>query len=52
MEGYRFNALVLDGLEDAGFTLSPEERAERFCYGGDDRNIIGRFIDGKEIVLS
>ena len=50
-KGYRFNALVLDGLEDEGFTLSPEERAERFCYAGDDRNIIGRFIDGKEIIL-
>lgn len=50
-KGYRFNALVLDGLEDNGFTLTPEERAERFCYSGDDRNIVGRFIDGEEITI-
>lgn len=48
-KGYHFNALVIDGLEDEGFTLTPAERAERFCYAGDDRNIVTRFIDGKEI---
>lgn len=50
-KGYRFNALVIDGLEDAVLKLSPQERAERFCYAGDDRNIVARFIDGKEISL-
>lgn len=50
-KGYRFNALVLDNLEDDGFTLTPAERAERFCYAGDDRNIVARFIDGNEIVI-
>lgn len=47
--GYLFNALVLDNLQDEGYSLSPEECLERFCYGGDDRNIVHRFIDGKEI---
>lgn len=50
-KGYRFNALVLDNLEDAGCILTPVERAERFCYTGDERNIVARFIDGKEIHL-
>ena len=50
-KGYRFNALVLDHLEDAFASLSPEKRLERFCYAGDDRNIIARFLDGKEIIL-
>ena len=50
-KGYRFNALVVDHLEDDGFTLTPAERAERFCYAGDDRNIVARFIDGNEIVV-
>lgn len=49
--GYRFNALVLDGLEDAVAPLSPAERLERFCYAGDDRNIVARYLDGKEITV-
>ena len=48
-KGYRFNALVLDGLEDSFAPLSPEKRLERFCYAGDDRNITARFLDGKKI---
>ena len=47
--GYRFNALVLDGLEDDFSPLTPEEQLERFCYAGDDRNIIARYLDGKQI---
>ena len=50
-KGYRFNALVIDNLEDEGFTLTPQERAERFCYAGDDRNIVARFLDGEEITI-
>lgn len=50
-KGYRFNALVIDGMEDPGFTLPPVKRLERFCYNGDDRNILARFIDGKEIYM-
>ena len=47
--GYRFNALVLDGLADDFSPLTPEEQLERFCYAGDDRNIIARYLDGKQI---
>lgn len=25
----------------------PEERLERFCYDGDDRNITARYLNGK-----
>lgn len=49
--GYRFNALVLDGLEDPVAPLTPAERLERFCYAGDDRNIVGRYLDGKELKI-
>ena len=47
--GYRFNALVLDGLADDFSEMTPEEQLERFCYAGDDRNIIARYLDGREI---
>lgn len=48
-KGYQFNALVIDTMEDPWVSLSAEERLERFCYIGDDRNIKARFIDGEEI---
>lgn len=48
-KGYQFNALVIDTMEDSWVPLTAEERLERFCYIGDDRNIRARFIDGKEI---
>lgn len=50
-KGYLFNALVIDSMEDPWMTLTAEERLERFCYTGDDRNIKARFIEGKEISL-
>lgn len=46
---YAFNALVIDGLEDAGLPMTPEKRLERFCYIGDDRNILARYLDGSAI---
>ena len=49
--GCRFNALVIDGVEDPGFPLTPQKRLERFCYNGDDRNIIARYIDGAPVLL-
>ncbi|MCF0115377.1 MAG: amidohydrolase family protein, partial [Erysipelotrichaceae bacterium] len=49
--GYHFNALVIDNLEDKNTTLTPAEKLERFCYIGDDRNIIARYLDGKYISL-
>ncbi len=48
--GYKFNALVLDSIQDEGYKLTPEECLERFCYAGDDRNITHRFIDGVIII--
>lgn len=48
-KGYAFNALVIDGTEDAMAPLTPVERLERFCYAGDDRNITARYLGGKAI---
>lgn len=50
-EGYHFNALIIDdsNMYTEGFT--PEERLERFCYTGDDRNIVKRYINGEEITF-
>ena len=48
-KGYLFNALVIDSMEDPWMELPAEERLERFCYIGDDRNIKARFIEGNEI---
>ena len=48
-EGYAFNALVIDGMEDAGVKLSPVEKLERFCYYGDDRNIAARYLGGEAV---
>ena len=47
--GYRFDAVVLDHLEDPFAPLSPAERLERFCYAGDERNITARYLSGKQI---
>jgi len=48
--GYKFDALVID---DSGLQIelerSIEERIQRFIYCGDDRNIINRYVDGREI---
>lgn len=51
-KGYRFDALVLSGLEDIGYSLTPMERLERFCYIGDDRNITERYVSGDKLTLS
>ena len=47
--GYHFNALVIDHTEDEGRPLTPAERIERFCYMGDDRNIVARYIDSRTL---
>ena len=49
--GYVFNALVLDGIEDPGYPMTPAQRLERFCYAGDDRNIKARYLNGKALTL-
>ena len=45
-EGFRFNALVIGGMEDKGAAHTVPELLERFCYIGDDRNILRRYLDG------
>ena len=45
--GYAFNALVIDNMEDQWTKISAQEKLERFCYTGDDRNIRARYIDGE-----
>lgn len=50
-KGYRLNALVLDGLDEEVCPLSAAERLERFCYTGDDRNIVDRWLDGRRISI-
>ena len=48
-EGYHFNALVIRNMEDPWRRLSPGEQLERFCYTGDDRDILARYLDGEKI---
>ncbi|QSX06772.1 amidohydrolase family protein [Sedimentibacter sp. zth1] len=50
-KGYHFNALIIDDFNMYGDNYSSLERLERFCYSGDDRNIIKRYIDGNEIEI-
>lgn len=50
-EGYKFNALIIDDSNMYVDSYTPLERLERFCYSGDDRNIVMRYILGKEIVI-
>ena len=47
-KGYTFNALVIENMEDSWTPMTVEERLERFCYTGDDRNILKRYMEGKE----
>lgn len=49
-EGYEFDALVIDDSTLPIFKeLSLAERLQKFIYAGDDRNIMIRYIAGKEI---
>ena len=50
-EGYTFNALVIDDIEDAGHPMTGAQRLERFCYAGDDRNIKARYLNGEELKI-
>lgn len=46
---YDFDALILDDSNLNPESYSLIERLERFIYIGDDRNIIHRYVRGKEI---
>lgn len=48
-EDYCFNALVINDDIFGNADLTPIERLERFCYLGDDRNIVARYILGELI---
>lgn len=48
-KGYRFNALVVENMLDREYATSLEDALERFCYIGDERNIVERYIDGRMI---
>ncbi len=45
-KGYRFTALEINMPDDDGTVHTIPEKLERFCYYGDDRNIVSRYIDG------
>ena len=49
-EGYEFDALVIDdsSLSDIN-DISVEERIQKFVYIGDDRNIMERYVQGKQV---
>ena len=46
--GYEFDALIIRE-DDSPLDLSPEERLERFIYTGDDRDIMERYVSGRNI---
>lgn len=48
-KGYRFDALVIDGLEDSFEKLSPQQIVERFCYAGTKENIVMKYLGGELI---
>ena len=48
-KGYRFDALVVDGLEDPFLKLKPQQIVERFCYFGTKENIVARYLGGEKL---
>jgi guanine deaminase len=50
-KGYDFDALIIDDSNLYPEDYSLEQRLERFIYLGDDRNIVKRYVCGKEIIL-
>ena len=48
-KGYRFDAIVIDSLEDPFMKLTPQQIVERFCYCGTKENIIARYLGGERI---
>ena len=46
-KGYRFDALVVDGLEDPFLKLTPQQIVERFCYFGTKDHIVARYLGGE-----
>ena len=48
--GYVFDALVIRNFSDPFRTAAPEETVERFCYTGNQADILAGFIDGTEVL--
>ncbi|MBQ1899393.1 MAG: amidohydrolase family protein, partial [Erysipelotrichaceae bacterium] len=48
-KGYRFNALIVEDMLEKEYHTSLSDALERFCYIGDERNILYRYLDGKLI---
>lgn len=49
-EDFEFDALVINDESLGVSNISLKERLERFIYIGDDRNIVARFVAGKEVL--
>lgn len=51
-KGYEFDALIIDDYNLTNIReLTVEERLQKFAYIGDDRNILARYVMGKEIEM-
>lgn len=50
-KGYRANILVIDDQNIPEMHLNPVQRLERFCYLGDDRNIVSRYLNGEILTI-
>ena len=48
-KGYRFDAIVIDALEDPFMKLTTQQVVERFCYCGTKENTIARYLGGERI---
>ena len=49
-KGYDFDALVIHMDDDIeGLERTPFEKLQQFIYDGDDRNIMARYVNGKQI---
>lgn len=48
-KGYSFDAIVVEDHSGIAGRLSLEEQFQRFLYAGDDRNIIARFVEGRQV---
>lgn len=51
-KGYSFDALILNerAIPTIRDDMSPEERAERFFYLGDERYITGKYVAGRRLI--
>jgi len=48
--GYAFDALVIRNFSDPFRIIEPEETVERFCYMGNQADILAGFIGGEAVI--